>query len=288
VVSVRRHWVQAVVLFVAFAPACTKSGPEGREDASVETPPAPAKVEPAKAAVPTLAGATVEVVIVQRSYVGWGSAHRVSLAGERGMLYAGAGTPLSAATEANDVLVLELSTAPASEADHPKGALERDGVTYRVASFTGWMQPADEVSHDTLVGVWRVPKAARERWSPKGMRNASVSQFAYDGRSVVLRLLTEKDWMWKTKDDLYALESRWQTQPDGREILQYRAPFGGWETLAAMVFEGKARRFVLAESDTTWPLERVRKPADADEDDRALVVPRTPHDYATKPTDPRP
>ena len=120
------------------------------------------------------------------------------------------------------------------------------------------------------------------------MRSPGVPQFAYDGKFVVVRLFSEKEWMWKTKDDRYKLESRWQTEKDGRELLQYRVPFGGWETLAAMVFEGKARRFVLAESDTTWPLERVRKPADADEDDRALATPRPPHDYATKPTDPRP
>ncbi|HET6584831.1 MAG TPA: hypothetical protein VFG69_15340, partial [Nannocystaceae bacterium] len=200
----------------------------------------------------------------------------------------GAATPLSAAAEANDVLTLVLATTPGTDADHPKGALERDGVTYRVESFTGWMQPADAVSHDTLVGVWRVPKSARERWSPGAVRHPGIPQFAYDGKWIVLPLLTEKDWMWKTPDDRYKVESRWQQEPDGREVLQYRAPFGGWETLAAMVFEGKARRFVLAESDTTWPLERVRKPADADEDDRALVVPRTPHDYSTQARDPAP
>lgn len=278
--SPRVHWVQGVGLFLVLVPSCTKP-PE-------KTPPTEAGATAVPEPEAALLGDTLEVVITQRSYIGWGSANKITMAGERGMLYASVATPLSAAMEANDVLTLVLSTAPATEADRPKGALERDGVTYRVASFTGWMQPADTVSHDTLVGVWRVPKTGRERWSPAGPRTASVPQFAYDGKFVVLRLFSEKEWMGKTKDDRYKLESRWETQPDGREVLQYRTPFGGWETLAAMAFEGKARRFVLAESDATWPLERVRKPADADEDDRALVAPRPAHDYATKPMNPRP
>jgi hypothetical protein len=284
VLSPRAHWVQALGLFAAVAPACTKS---------TETAPTTAESPmdepaPAKPVVPSLAGANVEIVIVQRSYVGWGSALRIALAGERGMLYAGVRTPLSAGAEANDVLTVELATAPGSKADHPKGALEIDGVTYPVVSFTGWLQPADTVSHDTLVGVWRVPKAARERWTPGVKRSPGVPQFAYDGRWVVLQLFTQKDWMWKTKDDHYKLETRWEQQPDGGEALQYRAPFGTWETLASMAFEGKGRRFVLAESDTTWPLERVRKPADGNEDELILVQPRTPHDYTTKPMDPSP
>ncbi|HET6582967.1 MAG TPA: hypothetical protein VFG69_05965, partial [Nannocystaceae bacterium] len=81
--------VQAAGLFVAFAPACTK--PPESTPTPAESPKEDQPVS-AKPVVPTSLGATLEVVITQRSYVGWGSAHRISIAGERAMLYAGAGT----------------------------------------------------------------------------------------------------------------------------------------------------------------------------------------------------
>lgn len=114
-----------------------------------------------------------------------------------------------------------------------------------------------------------------------------MARFAYDGKHVVVQLFTLKAWMWRNADDLYRLESRWVKRPDGGDELQYRPPFADWQPLAASVLEDSKWTFVMVDSDTTWPLERVRREADAEAGDRALLVPRPAHDYAIKPTSPR-
>lgn len=250
--------------------------------ASAQSPERP--TAPASTMTPARRG-DVDVEIVDRRYIGWGSAHQVMAGGRSGTLYARVGTPLSAAAEANDALSLVVE--PGTQTDRPRGALEIDGTTLYVQSVRAWMQPADAVSHDSNVGLWRVPKGAQERRSPGVTRSPGVSRFAYDGKHVVVLLHTEKDWMWKTRDDVYRLESRWVKRSEGGEELQYRPPFADWQPLAASVLDASTWTFVLVESDTTWPLERVQREADADEADRALLLPRAPHDYAIVPTDPR-
>lgn len=216
-------------------------------------------------------GETIEVRIVERHNREAGIEHRVSIAGRRGTLYAGADTALAAAAEANEVLKLELASRSGSEADHAGGALAYDGDTRRILAFDGWMLPADTLSHGSLVGVWRVPKAGREFGENGTIHTPGVAQFAYDGKYVVVRPPGETE--------LRKLESRWVTGADGRDELQIRTPAGEWKPLAASMYEGKARRFLLAQTERAWPLERVRKPADADADDRALVVDRPAYDY---------
>ncbi len=275
---------RALLALVCWGCACNPQGEPA--PASVPAPATPAApAEPAKAAVLPAIEGDVDVEIVERSYVGWGSAHRVTVQGRSGTLYASVGTPLSAAAEANDVLSLVVE--PGTETDRPQGALEIDGTTLRVRSFRAWMQPADVVSHDARVGLWRVPMDARVRRPPDAPRGVGTPRFAYDGKHVTVVLYTLKAWMWKSPDDVYRLESRWVKRPDGGEDLQFHLPFGGWQTLAASVLEGSTWKFVLDEGDTTWPLERVGREANADEADRALLKPRAPHDYAIKPTSPR-
>lgn len=273
---------------VAGLTACNKHDEAG-------TSPAPTKAEPAAATEAggapksAMLGQTIDIRIVDRTKTESGVEVRIAVDGRHASLFAGRDTPLAAATDANEHLKLELAPEPGTEKDHDGGAVVIGGVTHRVVAFDGWMLPADTISHGALVGVWRVPKAGREVWNPatKTTRSPGIPQFAYDGKYVVVPLLTEKDWMWKSKDDRYKLESRWVEGEGGREELQYKPPFGDWTVLAASVYEGRARRLVLAENDTTWPLERVRKAADGDADDAALVVDRAPHDYGTTPTDPR-
>lgn len=273
-------------------PACTKQDEAGTSPAEAKVKVTEGKPVDDPAPVPKAAmlGQTVEVRLVERHKNDDGIEARISVDGRRAALFAGLDTPLAAAIDANEILKLELGREPGTEGDRPSGAVELAGVVHRVVAFDAWMLPADTISHGALVGVWRVPKAGREVWNPaaKTVRSPGIPQFAYDGKYVVVRLFTEKDWMWKSKDDRYKLESRWVAGADGRDELQYKPPFGDWTPLAASVYEGKARRLVLAESDRTWPLERVRKAADADEDDRALAVDRPVHDYSTNPTDARP
>jgi hypothetical protein len=255
------------VLLVGNA-ACKDPAPSG---------PAPADAPAAEATGPRagaseMPGETVDVRIVERHNVEGGIEHRITAAGRRGTLFAGTGTALAAASEANEVITVELAARSGSEADHEGGALLVDGETRRIVAFDAWMLPADTVSHGSLVGVWRVPKAGREFGENGTIHRPGVAQFAYDGKYVVLRLAGEQE--------LAKLESRWVETPDGRDTLQYRAPSGEWKPLAASMFEGKARRFQLAETERIWPLERVRKAGDADADDRALVVDRPLYVYA--------
>jgi hypothetical protein len=276
-----------VAAIVVGLSACTK-GESGTAPAEARSSDAPPANEPDPMPKAAMLGKLVAVRIVERHKTEDGIEARVSIDGRRAALFAGLDTPLAAATDANEHLELELAPEPGSEADRPDGALELAGVTHRILAFDAWLLPADTISHGALVGVWRVPKAGREEWNPvaKTVRQPGIPQFAYDGKYVVVRLFTEKDWMWKSKDDRYKLETRWVSGEGGRDELQYKPPFGGWTVLAASVHEGKARRLMLAESDKNWPLERVRKAADGDEDDNALVVDRAPHDYSTKPMDP--
>ena len=220
-------------------------------------------------------GETVEVRIVDRHNTDAGIEHRVTVAGRRGTLFAANDTALAAATEANEVITAELAIRSGNETDHAGGALLVDGETRPIVAFDAWLLPADTISHGTLVGVWRVPLAGREFGENGKILTPRFAQFAYDGKFVVLRLAGDTE--------LRKLESRWVTSAAGHDELQYRAPSGAWEPLAATMFEGKARRFVLADTAHPWPLERVRKAADADKDDRALVVDRPPHEYVAAP-----
>jgi hypothetical protein len=102
--------------------------------------------------------------------------------------------------------------------------------------------------------------------------------FRYDGQHVTVMLFAEKEWMWKTPDDVYRLKARWK----GRD-LYYLPPFAKWQFLAT--FENG--KFVMPDkpSGHKWDFERIRD-EDLGEQDRAFTKKRNLHDYSIKPTDP--
>lgn len=129
------------------------------------------------------------------------------------------------------------------------------------------------------IGVWRLEMPQQHgkstpRWRP------GVSCFLYDGKYVTLRLFTEKEWMWKRQDDHYRVAAMWKG-----DKLFYRPPFGRWEYLAT--FQPKLRRFTLQHKTITFRFLAVQELPSLRAQERILLLPRPPHDYRIKPTDPR-
>jgi hypothetical protein len=101
-----------------------------------------------------------------------------------------------------------------------------------------------------------------------------VFTFAYDGEYVTLRLLTLRTGQWKSADDFYKLQSRWEGN-----TLYYRPPFGSWTELASFedgrfvnVGNGKKRIFgkITDEQVVPW--------------NAAILSPgREAHDYRRQP-----
>lgn len=120
-----------------------------------------------------------------------------------------------------------------------------------------------------------VPKEVVDRgealgaWRSAGSDNG-ISAFVFDGASATLFLFTEKDWMWRARDDHYRVKTRWQ----GND-LQYLPPFGRWSPLAQLQAGGFAG------------FERLDTAGALSETESALLRPHPLHDYDTKPTDPR-
>ena len=141
-----------------------------------------------------------------------------------------------------------------------------------------WIKVADAPVHPEAVGLWRVPVGERNRQSPGVVSMPGTLRFLYDGKHVVLMLFTEKDWMWKTDDDHYRLESKW----DG-DTLSYRPPFGNMTPLAKFV-DGHFETL----DDKPWRYEYVPSRDACDKDDLVLLVERPVHDYTIKPMTPRP
>ena len=143
-----------------------------------------------------------------------------------------------------------------------------------------WIPVATDPVRPEAVGLWRVRVAERDRVvSPTVRAVPGTVRFLYDGRNVTLALMSEKEWMYRSPDDHYRLDSRWQG-----DLLQYRPPFGTWTDLARFV-DG---RFETAGDQRPWSFESVPSRAACDPDDLPLLADRAPHDYSIKPTDPSP
>lgn len=123
------------------------------------------------------------------------------------------------------------------------------------------------------IGYWRVHARHRLRESPGLTASPSVVRFSYDGTSVTLHLLSEKQWMWRSQDNHYRLKCRWV-----EDKLQYLPPFGDWVSLAAF----NCGRFVSTDGNPPWEYERVTE-RDMSEEDRVLLKPREIHDYRVRP-----
>jgi hypothetical protein len=123
-------------------------------------------------------------------------------------------------------------------------------------------------------GLWRLPPDRRTIDTPGIVRRPGVVRFVLaNDSSVVVQLLTEKDWMWRTPDEIYRVRARWV-----EDQLEYLPPFGSWTELAVW----RSRHFESEQG--LWIFER---PAsnDLDQDDRRLLVSRSLHDYAIKAWD---
>jgi len=175
------------------------------------------------------------------------------------------------------------SSGPASgqaPRDEPSSAADPSGPAAKGTAMTPWIPTADPAARPEAVGLWRVPAAQRERTpSPSVRSHPGTLRFLYDGQTVTLHLFSEKDWMYRSPDDLYRLASRWHG-----DLLQYRPPFGTWTDLARF----RDGRFETTRDDPPWHFERVSSRDACETDDLPLLAGRTVHDYSIKPTDPSP
>lgn len=259
-------------MLAALAGACGRSDPPPA--ARVAPAPEPAAGSGGGAAVEPFDTAVVEVRIYERRADDKGVDARAKLEGRWVELHAPLGTPLAAAIEANEVLSLELSDAPRSAAEHASATLLMGERTRQVVDFEAWMMPAmvDTLPHAELVGLWRVPAAARSLPIEGGTRTPVLDAFVYDGQYLVVATPRGASWPAPAHGDRHRLPARWLTGTGGDESLQMRIPIGGWQTIASFYLEGKARRLVMFEDGAIWPIERVRKPADADAAERDLAT----------------
>jgi hypothetical protein len=139
-----------------------------------------------------------------------------------------------------------------------------------------WIPAASPAVHPEAIGLWRVPVGERERFSPGVMSLPGIVRFLYDGQTVTLSLMTEKEWMWKSPDDHYRLEMEWKG-----DMLFYRPPFGGMTPLARFVGD----HFESGDGKPPWRFESVPSRDACDAQDLVLLAERKVHDYSIKPTD---
>jgi hypothetical protein len=130
--------------------------------------------------------------------------------------------------------------------------------------------------HEDAIGLWQLQETQQVDDDGSGRLTNDAYTFRYDGDTVTLRLATMNPAMWRSDDDFYRVESRW----DG-DMLSYRPPFGDWAELAAWVgdhFEdtgGGTRRIFARVGEDEVP-----------EWNRAVRAPREPPDYSIQPGDP--
>jgi hypothetical protein len=137
---------------------------------------------------------------------------------------------------------------------------------------------APQAVRPEAAGLWRSREIAVREPKEHLVALPPVERFLYDGRSVILMLMTEHQWMWRTDDNIYRLESKWQG-----DVLYYRPPFGDFTSLAAF----RNGSFEIVEHNRRWTYERLSNAGEVDAADRALLRPRPVHDYSIKPLSPR-
>ena len=124
-------------------------------------------------------------------------------------------------------------------------------------------------------GLWQL-KETREDADTGDRLTNNVDVFAYDGDTVTLRLATLQSGVWKSDDDFYRVEARWQD-----DMLEYLPPFADdWAELA----EWTGDHFEDAGGGVRRVFGRVEA-SDVADYNRAILQPREPHDYSVKPTD---
>jgi hypothetical protein len=129
-------------------------------------------------------------------------------------------------------------------------------------------------AHIDAIGLWQL-RETQSIADRSGRQPNDVYIFRYDGDTVTLRLPTLQDGVWKSDDDFYRLDARWNGSR-----LEYRPPFAGWAELAS--FEGD--HFENVGSGTRRIFARIGDDEVADWN-AAILKPRARHDYSVRPED---
>jgi hypothetical protein len=128
-------------------------------------------------------------------------------------------------------------------------------------------------NHRQIEGIWQF-----ESEEPVSEDNGKLVNdtftFVYEDGTVTMRLLTLRPGQWKSDDDFYKLQARWQG-----DALYYLPPFGKWTELAMVegdrfvnIGNGKKRIFAKVPGSEVVSWNRgILKPG------RAL------HDYRIQP-----
>jgi hypothetical protein len=129
--------------------------------------------------------------------------------------------------------------------------------------------------HDDAIGLWQLEATESVPDDGSGRQTNNHYTFRYDGDTVTVRLLTMHPEMWKSDDDFYRLDARW----DG-DMLSYRPPFGEWQELAAWVGD----HFEDVGTGTRRIFRRISEDEVVDFN-QAILNPRERHDYSIQATD---
>jgi hypothetical protein len=119
------------------------------------------------------------------------------------------------------------------------------------------------------IGLWKV--IAPEEGRGNRQRQAPPQPFRYDGRYVIVHLMSRWVWEWHPADDYWRLESAW----DGND-LYFRGPYGNWNLLATFADS-------CFHDPHGWSFCKVGREA-LEGNERALVRRRAPYDHATNPS----
>ncbi len=129
--------------------------------------------------------------------------------------------------------------------------------------------------HTDAIGLWQLRETQSIADDGSGRQPNDVYIFRYDGDTVTLRLMTLQAGVWKSDDDFYRLDARWNGS-----MLEYRPPFADWADLAS--FEGD--HFEDAGSGTRRVFTRIGDDEVAGWN-AAILKPRARHDYSVRPED---
>jgi|GEM_PF-5744876 len=133
----------------------------------------------------------------------------------------------------------------------------------------------DQTEPISMNGYWQIPEKSRFIKVGNEMLSNGNHLFFYDSNYVIISLLTDKAWMWKSEDDYYKLKAKFQ-----HDSLFYLPPFGVWTFLAK--FDGE--KFNVSVQDKIFSYAKI-KAAEINQLDNAILKPRDLHDYSIKPTD---
>jgi hypothetical protein len=122
-------------------------------------------------------------------------------------------------------------------------------------------------------GIWQLQQTVAVD-DDGGRRANDAYVFAFDGSTVVLRLLSLHPGQWKSDDDFYRLAAEF----DGT-TLRYRPPFGDWTELAT--FAGD--HFENIGSGVRRVFAKVTPDQVADWNHALLRADRPAHDYRLQP-----